>query len=338
MAGHLLDAVYTEPSKHPIPHGYLAVDFFYLLSGFVIGYAYDDRWISMSVISFFKIRLIRLHPLVILGVALGTLFFLIDPYNSASTSTSLLKLFITMLVGFTLLPVPDLRGYGETHSLDATCWSLLQEYIANVLYALIGRKLSMTWLSILVGTSAVVLILTAHRHGHLSSGWDYPRFWVGSVRMIFSFFAGLLLFRSGKLVKIPMTFSLCSIALISLFILPVFKFNGIYEAACVIIAFPIILAAGAGGLVTGRWAFACRFSGALSYPIYILHYPLLSIYVNWIQANHPADGYIAIVAILLFFFFIIIATIALRYYDEIIRRWLKAIPGTQQKRIVSTKS
>lgn len=321
---HLMDAVLLEPANHPIPHGSLAVDFFYLLSGFVIGYAYDDRWATMSIISFFKIRLIRLHPLVILGVALGTLFFWVDPYNYALSNTTLFKLVITMLISFTLFPSPDLRGYGETHCLNGPCWSLLQEYIANVLYALFGRKLSIIWLAILVGISGVALILTAHRNGNLSSGWDYPRFWVGSLRMMFSFFAGLLLFRSGKLIKVPMAFIVCSITLICLFIVPVSKYNGLYEAACVIIAFPLIVATGAGGVVTGRWAIICNYSGALSYPIYILHYPFLSIYVNWIRVNHPTDGYIAIVAILLFFFFIILATVALKYYDEPTRRFLKA--------------
>ena len=59
----------------PAPHGYLAVDFFFVLSGFVIGYAYDDRWKkrstpnpsggagsgSMTMGEFFRRRLIRLR-------------------------------------------------------------------------------------------------------------------------------------------------------------------------------------------------------------------------------------------------------------------------------------
>ena len=53
-------------------HGYLAVDFFFILSGFVIGYAYDDRWgKSLTMKDFFKRRLIRLHPMVIMGVSSG---------------------------------------------------------------------------------------------------------------------------------------------------------------------------------------------------------------------------------------------------------------------------
>ena len=57
-------------------HGYLAVDFFFILSGFVIGYAYDDRWgRNLTMKNFFKRRLIRLHPMVIIGAVLGAITF-----------------------------------------------------------------------------------------------------------------------------------------------------------------------------------------------------------------------------------------------------------------------
>jgi peptidoglycan/LPS O-acetylase OafA/YrhL len=56
-------------------HGYLAVDFFFLLSGFVIGYAYDDRWGKMTIGNFFKRRLVRLQPMVIIGMIIGAIAF-----------------------------------------------------------------------------------------------------------------------------------------------------------------------------------------------------------------------------------------------------------------------
>ena len=58
---------FGNPAKQIVNHGYLAVDFFYVLSGFVIGYAYDDRWDRMSYWDFYKRRLIRLHPMVIIS-------------------------------------------------------------------------------------------------------------------------------------------------------------------------------------------------------------------------------------------------------------------------------
>src|SRR3982750_333356 len=68
---HFMEWVYTDYTRNFIAHGFLAVDFFFCLSGFVIGYAYDNRIGKMGVKEFFKSRLIRLHPLVVLGAVLG---------------------------------------------------------------------------------------------------------------------------------------------------------------------------------------------------------------------------------------------------------------------------
>src|SRR6478735_8621078 len=57
----------ADPTRQIINHGYLAVDFFFLLSGFVIAYAYDDRWSRMGQWEFYKRRLVRLQPMIIMG-------------------------------------------------------------------------------------------------------------------------------------------------------------------------------------------------------------------------------------------------------------------------------
>ena len=61
---------------HILNHGYLAVDFFFLLSGFVLSYAYDGRS-EMKKTDFFKRRLIRLHPMLVMGAFVGMICFLI---------------------------------------------------------------------------------------------------------------------------------------------------------------------------------------------------------------------------------------------------------------------
>ena len=120
-----------------------------------------------------------------------------------------------------------------------------------------------------------------------------------------------------------MAYVLCSIALIILFMLPTFKFNGFYEAACIIIAFPLIVAAGAGGQIQGRWAKLCKFSGDISYPIYILHYPFIYIYTSWIYVKKPLPAQITLVAGGLLLLFVLLAWAALKLYDEPVRAWLK---------------
>lgn len=75
VAYHLFETYYEGSPDQPINHGYLAVDFFFVLSGFVIGYAYDDRWDKMSTWNFFKRRLVRLYPMVIFGTLFGAVMF-----------------------------------------------------------------------------------------------------------------------------------------------------------------------------------------------------------------------------------------------------------------------
>jgi peptidoglycan/LPS O-acetylase OafA/YrhL len=323
VAFHLLEAYFPVFANHPIHHGYLAVDFFFLLSGFVVGYAYDDRWDTMSVWDFLKIRLVRLHPLVILGAIIGAIGFWLDPYTNGAQNVGLLKVIGVMLIHFTLLPSPDVRGWGETHSLDGPAWSLFQEYIANLIYALFGRMLTQPILWTIVVVCGIALGAVANWRGDVATGWGYETFWIGCIRMAFPFFAGLLLFRSGKLIRIPMAYGVCSAALTLLFMLPTFKYNGLYETACITLAFPAIVAAGAGGTINGRWSKLCAFAGDISYPIYILHYPFIYIFTAWVAEKKPSPNDIFPVAIGLFLLFIGLAYLSLKLYDEPVRAWLK---------------
>ena len=139
VAFHLLEA--HSGGNHLeqiINHGYLAVDFFFMLSGFVIGYAYDDRWSRMSIGTFFKRRIIRLHPMVIVGSIVGAVFFYFQesPCFPAIQDTSAGTMLLVMLLGCTLLPLPlkwDIRGWTEMHPLNGPAWSLYYEYIGNIL-------------------------------------------------------------------------------------------------------------------------------------------------------------------------------------------------------------
>ncbi len=115
VAFHLFEAHATSPPDQVINHGYLAVDFFFLLSGFVIGYAYYDQWGTMSTMDFFKLHLVRLQPMVVMGMIVGAACF----YFQGSAMWPLIsqvpvwKMLLVMLVGFTLIPLPpsmDIRA------------------------------------------------------------------------------------------------------------------------------------------------------------------------------------------------------------------------------------
>lgn len=132
VAFHLFETYSKGPAFQILNHGYLAVDFFFVLSGFVIGYAYDDRWNKMSLKDFFKRRLVRLHPMVVMGMLVGALFFYFGACGAfpAIGATPWWQVLLIFLLGCTLLPAPmawDIRGWGETYPLNGPAWSLFYE-------------------------------------------------------------------------------------------------------------------------------------------------------------------------------------------------------------------
>ena len=123
----MCEAHATSRIDRLLNHGYLAVDFFFVLSGFVIGYAYDDRWGRMTVGGFFERRLIRLQPMAVPGMAVGAVLFSFQECDMRPMhAVPVWKLLAVMLVGMTLLLVPhsmDVREWQEMHPLDGSGWS-----------------------------------------------------------------------------------------------------------------------------------------------------------------------------------------------------------------------
>lgn len=321
-----------------VNHGYLAVDFFFLLSGFVIGYAYDDRWHKVSVGSFFKRRIERLQPMVVLGMTLGALGF----YFTDSTiwplihTVPLWKMLLVMAIGYTVLPVPlslDIRGWQEMHPLNSVGWSLFFEYIANILYALGIRKLSNRALSIFVFAAAIALAHLAITRGDVSGGWtlNVEQMRVGFTRTMYPFFAGLLLSRIAKPTRIKYAFLWCSLLIIAILYMPRIGgaehlwMNGLYESICILFFFPLIVYLGASGIVhSTAEGKLCRFLGDVSYPLYLVHYPLVYFYVSWISNRQSTTLVEALpYASLILVSSIILAYVSLKWYDEPVRKWLR---------------
>jgi len=163
VAYHLFETYSAGPVHQILNHGYLAVDFFFVLSGFVIGYAYDDRWDRMSIKDFFKRRLVRLHPMVIMGTLIGAVFFYLGDCSAFPLimETPWWKVLLMVLLGCLMIPTPvswDIRGWWEVNSLNGPTWSLMWEYIANILYALFIRHFSKIALGIFVALAALLTI------------------------------------------------------------------------------------------------------------------------------------------------------------------------------------
>ena len=322
-----------------INHGYLAVDFFFMLSGFVIGYAYDDRWGRMSIGAFFKRRLIRLHPMVVMGSLVGgaLFYFQAAPCFPQIASTPVAQLIALTLFGCTLLPLPlkwDVRGWTEMHPLNGPAWSLYYEYIANILYALVVRRFSKTllWIFVALAACATTYHLLTAPMGDMVGGWalNLEQQKNGFIRLLYPFFGGLLLYRMGWIMpRMKHAFLLSSLLIVLVLSLPRIGgeehiwANGLYEAFCIIFVFPLIVSIGAGGRLTGKYSSRiCKFLGDISYPIYITHYPIVYVYTAWVSRNNAtmADG--APYMLLVFVAAVALAYACLRLYDLPLRNWL----------------
>ena len=325
-------------------HGHIAVDFFFILSGFVISYAYDDRWAKMSIGGFFKRRLIRLHPMLVMGAIIGATTFFIggfEKWDGTVTPTSwvMIAMLLTMFMIPAIPGVPyEVRGNGEMFPLNGPGWSLFFEYIGNILYALFIRRLSTKWLAGLAVALGIAhawfFVGNISEYDSVGVGWtiDTVNFWGGMVRMLFPFTVGMLLARKFKPRKVKGAFWICSAMLVALFAVPYIassgkpSINSLYEVVCIAFVFPFIVWLGACGSGSNTGDYTSRINrllGDISYPLYIVHYPIMYLFYAWlIEKQHYALGDCWGVAALVVIASIALAYAALKLYDEPLRKWL----------------
>lgn len=354
---HCFETYIPRIGTQIINHGYLAVDFFFVLSGFVIGYAYDDRWGKMTTWGFFKRRLVRLHPMVIAGTVIGASLFFFGEYAGFPQIAQCpgWKFALCFVMGLLMIPCGrglDIRGWGEMNSFNGPNWSLTFEYIGNILYAFLFRRLPTAVLIVLCALSAAFTL-------DLTLGWDIfglfktPQYgviggwslnaqqlYIGFTRLLYPFLCGLIISRllpkritesnpSGSPINIRGGFWWAALILIIIFSIPCIGgkegvANGLYQAICILLVFPIVVLIGAGGKTTDPTSTRiCKFLGELSYPLYITHYPFMYMQMSWV-GNHPEAPIwqhivlnIGVVTIS-----IILAWTIYKSYDLPVRSWL----------------
>lgn len=334
---HLFEAYATSHLDQRINHGYLAVDFFFLLSGFVIGYAYDDRWKRMGVREFLTRRAIRLHPMVVAGAVIGGAIFYLQGCPVWDVSRiSIGALLLSTLLNALLIPVTpgfEIRGVGEMFPLNGPSWSLFYEYIGNLLYALVLRKLPTAALAAVVGLTGCGLAAFAILGplGDLCVGFvlDGEQVLGGSLRLLFAFPAGLLLSRVFRPVRIKGAFWLCSLAVVLIAAIPRLGgserlwMNGLYDTLCALALFPLLVWLGASGRTTDRLTSRiCKFLGDISFPLYLVHYPFIYWYYAWVKNEELAFGESLPGAAALVVGSVVLAWLCLRFYDIPVRRRL----------------
>lgn len=349
MCYHIFEAFATSPFDQGFNHGYLAVDFFFVLSGFVVGYAYDDRRDTMSACQFLRRRLIRLHPMIVLGAVFGLIAFLLQgSVKWDGTSVSVSSILLSFLCALFLIPAApgasyDVRGNTEMYPLNGPSWSLFFEYIGNIFYAIFLRRLSTPLLAVVVALSGAGLAWAALGNlsgfGHIGMGWSLAdgNFLGGLLRMTFAFSAGLLMTRVFRPVRVRSPFLLCSLALVAIFSVPYVGgsdrmwMNGLYDIFSVACVFPFLVWIGASGAVgeATRPSFVCRFLGDISYPVYAIHYPLMYLFYAWVWNNGYSFADAWPMALAVIAGSVVLAWLSMRFYDMPVRRWLNRRFGAQ---------
>ena len=324
-------------------HGYLAVDFFFMLSGFVISSAYDDRWNKMSMGDFFKRRLVRLHRMIVMGAVIGTVTFLlggcmkwdgtVTPMSGVALAFFLTCCFIPAWPG----AMHEVRGNGEMFPLNGPAWSLFFEYIGNICYALFIRRFSTKvlaiWTAILGVIYAWFAIFNVSGYESVGVGWtimDNVNIFGGLLRMMFPFSLGMLLARNFKPTRVRGIFWIAIAVLFALFSVPFFPsvngicVNGIFEMCCIMLIFPSLVWLGASGVTSDKASTTvCKFLGDLSYPLYIVHYPVMYLFYAWLIKNQLytlGDTWQVVACV--YITNVVLAYVALKLYDEPIRKWL----------------
>jgi peptidoglycan/LPS O-acetylase OafA/YrhL len=318
-----------DPARNVLPHGALAVDFFFGLSGFVIGYAYDGRWGSLTTGQFLLRRLIRLHPLVLLATLMGAVAYVVSPYPGPDHGVSGLRMALTVAAALLVLPYPALPDrFNDTHSLDGPTWTLLQEYLGSLAYALFLRHVSPRALLGLAVVCAGITIGSAAHFGTMSRGFGFDGWWMAPVRLAFPFVCGLWLHRViGHLPAQRVGLIPLGLAVTAIFAAPVIggagtTSNGVAEALAVIVLFPAVILLGAhSGRGKGTIS-ASNVLGRLSYPLYILHYPFVYCFIDYAQFGHGSDTSLFAAVPVLFIGVLALGWAGLRLWDEPARTWL----------------
>jgi peptidoglycan/LPS O-acetylase OafA/YrhL len=317
-------------SGRELPHVSLAVDFFFMLSGFVLTFAYqkrlDEGW---STWSFFKTRMIRLYPLLALGMVMGFAFVVFQSHfgkDHMSVKDSL----VLLVLGLLMLPIPlhPHWPWPAMFRLLVPAWSLFYEVIMNLLHALFLRRRSTGFLLAVTACSLVIWVAATVRFGYMGFGVDRHLMVFGFARAAFSYVLGCLLFRWWQRIQTPRNVppALCALALLAVLFLPwSTPWREPFNFALVTLLFPAILLAGALSVGGTRITPVARVLGTTSYAIYVLHVAVGEFFEQvWklvlhrkMEATAPWSGMVYVVVLFL------LALAIDKVYDQPVRAWLK---------------
>jgi peptidoglycan/LPS O-acetylase OafA/YrhL len=301
--------------KGLVPRGYLAVDFFFGLSGFVIAAAYARRLgEGLGLKRFAAIRVRRLWPMLILGDLLGALAAVLTWSVTGSPDPRIIA--VAALAGLFCVPTTLDRS---AFPFNAPAWSIVYEMAVNLLWAAWAPRLTTRALAMAVGVSGLALGAALALHGGADGGSSLADWDLAAARTLFDFGLGLLIFRLRP--RLPLPLPVSGIVLAGLLLVPA-RLGWGPDALAIFLVFPVLVVAGstaAGGPL------AC-FAGRMSYPLYALHYPLIAVFRYLMRGQVLSHAMAPGLVLLELATAIGLAWLALRFIDDPIRLRMNAHP------------
>ena len=320
----------------PFPHAYLAVDFFFMLSGFVLNYAYGSRLANgWSTLLFLRDRVFRLYPLYLLALPLGLVHLL---YTNRRDHAPLHPGEIFAITLFALVNFPLPSGLGGTEGYfpaNGPSWSLFYELMANLAHGLFLRYCSRTKLMLVTCFAGLLLIPISLQKQGLNIGFLRGEFFMGLVRVAFSYTFGMLLldlWKEGRLRRFR-SFLGSTVLLGAVLLSPVLTHgNGLGDLAAVFFVFPTVLVLAANATSSSYFMPIVTLLGTLSYPIYILHVPVYSIFTTlWgVLLKSKTADHAPVSGIIYVLFLLTVCYLLERFYDFPVRRLLRRSTKTSR--------
>jgi peptidoglycan/LPS O-acetylase OafA/YrhL len=274
---------WIDGAEH-MKHGFLAVDFFFALSGFVLAHAYSARLArDMRASGFMHLRILRLLPLYFVGWILGSGILIFTRLQSGG---SVGVLATTVLLQLFFLPVLFGSPTSSAFPSNPPGWSLFFELFANLAYAIAARYLTPIVLFGICLVSAVILAIFVKLQGPIL-GWSIGTLLGGLPRVLYQFFAGVLVFklhRTGIVPKIRMPIAVIAAVLIALFVFDFPNADLKYYMIASVVCMPGILAIAAQSIPEEKTARICAWLGRISYGVYVLHEPMFGAAVIFMTA------------------------------------------------------
>ena len=324
----ILDHVSSATLRAWFPGRYLAVDFFFVLSGFVLAHAYGQRLEqgALSAWSFMRIRLIRFYPLYLLGLGLGLLLPVVGALRGWDDANPLSQISIIAAFSLFFMPAPPFYGWTGQHifPFNGPSWTLFFELVANFAYALVARFLSWRVFAVVLPVAAVLVVSAVMSRDVTGPGWRWPDFDAGLVRVLYGFFAGVAIYKLRGVVRLPALPAWAAVlALVAIFAVPA---PGLlrqgFDAFAAILLFPLLVALASGAKVSGRAARLCGALGLLSYGVYALHVPVMMLVDLAQDVLGVSLPYGFLDVLLVAGVTAIVAALATHFYDAPFRRLL----------------